>query len=115
VSLHPRLPSPTRCSLLDKHGLGADELSSTEKEGVEIEIKYAGFIARQAKQVGRLSSVHGPPRPHYVPVVPLQLKQEAAQAGMLLPTDLDYAAIPTLSLEAREKLGKVRGSSCLCS
>lgn len=57
-----------------------------EKERVETEIKYAGYITRQAEDVARVT----------------------AQAGLLLPASLDYAAIPGLRTEAREKLGRVR-------
>jgi tRNA uridine 5-carboxymethylaminomethyl modification enzyme len=34
--------------------------------------------------------------------------QVASKSGKALPADLDYSVIGTLSLEAREKLGKVR-------
>jgi tRNA uridine 5-carboxymethylaminomethyl modification enzyme len=61
-------------------------LSASEAEAVEIDIKYAGFIARQEKQ----------------------LEAVAAKAGKLIPADLDYSSIATLSLEAREKLARVR-------
>lgn len=75
------------CSLLEQHGQGAEEvLSTAAKDAVEIDIKYAGFIKRQTKQ----------------------LQQTAAKYGKKLSTDMDYMAIKTLSMEAREKLTKVR-------
>ena len=62
------------------------ELSPAVTDEVEIQIKYAGYLTRQEKQVE-------------------EFKKEEAR---LLPDDLDYAAIPGLRLEAREKLAAIR-------
>ena len=62
------------------------ELSLAVTDEVEIQIKYAGYLTRQEKQVE-------------------EFKKEEAR---LLPDDLDYAAIPGLRLEAREKLAAIR-------
>ena len=62
------------------------ELSQAVTDEVEIQIKYAGYLTRQEKQVE-------------------EFKKEEAR---LLPDDLDYAAIPGLRLEAREKLTAIR-------
>jgi tRNA uridine 5-carboxymethylaminomethyl modification enzyme len=71
---------------LDRHGLGQTGLEDCEKEGVEIEIKYSGYIKRQEKQIEHTS------------------RQEHRK----LPINLDYGSIHTLSMEAREKLNQVK-------
>ncbi|MBO4767385.1 MAG: tRNA uridine-5-carboxymethylaminomethyl(34) synthesis enzyme MnmG [Lachnospiraceae bacterium] len=55
-------------------------------EQVEIEIKYEGYIERQRQQVEHFKKLE----------------------SRRLPADLDYTAIPSLRLEARQKLQKFR-------
>jgi tRNA uridine 5-carboxymethylaminomethyl modification enzyme len=62
------------------------ELPAAVTEEVEIQIKYAGYLARQEKQVA-------------------EFKKEEAR---LLPGDLDYNTIAGLRLEARDKLSDIR-------
>lgn len=61
-------------------------LSPDIQEEVEIQVKYAGYIKRQLKQV----------------------EQFQKEEGHLLPENIDYDAITGLRLEARQKLGKIR-------
>ncbi|MBR2421838.1 MAG: tRNA uridine-5-carboxymethylaminomethyl(34) synthesis enzyme MnmG [Oscillospiraceae bacterium] len=65
------------------------ELPAAVTQEVEIQVKYAGYLARQEKQVA-------------------EFKKEESR---LLPTDLDYGAIAGLRLEAREKLSEIRPMS----
>ena len=65
------------------------ELPEAVREEVEIQIKYAGYLARQEKQVA-------------------EFKREEAR---LLPPDIDYRAIAGLRLEAQEKLSQIRPMS----
>ena len=62
------------------------ELSAAVTEEVEIQIKYAGYLARQEKQVA-------------------EFRREESR---LLPADIDYNAVTGLRLEAREKLSQIR-------
>jgi tRNA uridine 5-carboxymethylaminomethyl modification enzyme len=71
---------------LERHGLHNPNLKQAEKEGAEIDIKYAGYLARQQHQID----------------------QVARQANRQLPGDLNYSTIETLSKESREKLNKVK-------
>ena len=65
------------------------ELPQTVTEEVEIQIKYAGYLARQEKQVE-------------------EFKKEEAR---LLPASIDYQTIGGLRLEARQKLSEIRPMS----
>ncbi len=72
--------------LLERHGQGgAEGLSLAEKEAAEIDIKYAGFVRRQERQLAQMEQ----------------------RQSLQLPADLDYHVITTLRMEAREKLAKV--------
>ncbi|MEQ8757413.1 MAG: tRNA uridine-5-carboxymethylaminomethyl(34) synthesis enzyme MnmG [Coleofasciculus sp. G1-WW12-02] len=71
---------------LDHYELGNPSLNQAEREGAEIDIKYAGYLQRQQNQIDQVSR----------------------QAQRRLPTDLDYDAIETLSKESREKLSQVK-------
>ena len=65
------------------------ELPAAVTQEVEIQVKYAGYLARQEKQVA-------------------EFKKEESR---LLPVDLDYMSIAGLRLEAREKLNEIRPMS----
>ena len=62
------------------------ELPLSVTEEVEIQLKYAGYLARQEKQVA-------------------EFRKEEAR---LLPEGIDYNAISGLRLEARQKLSEIR-------
>ncbi len=64
-------------------------LSGDVTEEVEIQVKYAGYLERQLRQVE-------------------EFKKEESR---LLPADIDYNAISGLRLEARQKLSEIRPMS----
>ena len=66
--------------------LAAWEAQPHVVEQVVIEAKYRGYIDRQAAEVERFKKMEGRP----------------------IPAAFDYAAVPQLRFEAREKLGRVR-------
>ena len=61
-------------------------LDAAVREQVEIQLKYAGYISRQLRDVE-------------------EFEREESRA---LPTDIDYGAIGGLRLEARQKLAQIR-------
>ena len=64
-------------------GLGTPDAA---REQVELEAKYSGYITRQAAQVERFQRMESRP----------------------IPAQFDYAAVPQLRVEAKEKLSRVR-------
>ena len=68
---------------IDKH---RPELSSDVTEQVEIELKYEGYIRRQMSQVAQFKKME----------------------NKKIPVDIDYDAIPSIRIEARQKLKQVR-------
>ncbi len=72
-------------SLFDAAGVGAD-LPRDAVIGAELEIKYAGYFDKERSRAARLT----------------------AQGSMGLPKGLDYDGIRTISIEARQKLGRLR-------
>lgn len=61
-------------------------LPAVVREAVEIRMKYAGYIARQQKQV----------------------EEFAREEGRLLPKTIDYLSMQGLRVEARQKLDEIR-------
>ena len=85
-----RRPEVTWQSLAAEVPVLADLKVSPEAwQQVEIEAKYAGYLARQSAQIARARQME----------------------DRLLPPDLDYAAVPHLRNEAREKLARIRPRS----
>ena len=67
-------------------GLAPADLPQDVREGAEIDIKYSGYLSRQQQQID-------------------QVKKEEQRP---IPSGIDYAAIGTLSREAREKLAAIQ-------
>ena len=65
------------------------ELPADVREQVDIEIKYEGYITRQKKQVEHFKKIE----------------------GKKIPAELDYEKVPSLRIEARQKLAKMRPQS----
>ncbi|MBI3408271.1 MAG: tRNA uridine-5-carboxymethylaminomethyl(34) synthesis enzyme MnmG, partial [Planctomycetes bacterium] len=65
------------------------EIGEDVLEQVVLEAKYAGYIDRQAAQVDRFRRME----------------------SRRIPATFDFAAVPQLRMEAREKLGKIRPTS----
>lgn len=68
---------------------GRPVLPAAVTEEVEIQVKYAGYLERQQKQV----------------------EEFRREESRLLPADVDYASIGGLRLEARQKLAEIRPMS----
>lgn len=62
------------------------ELPPEVAQAVETSVKYAGYVERQEREVARFLGMESQP----------------------IPPDLDYAGIPGLRTEARQKLGEIR-------
>lgn len=85
--------------LLRRPELGYDALAAfdpdrpalchAEREQVEISVKYAGYIERQQRDVEQFRKLE----------------------GRALPHDIDYQTVPSLRLEARQKLAQIRPMS----
>ncbi len=99
LQAHRSTPLKSGCKLADlirRPELGYDVLAPFDparpalpdviREQVEIRIKYEGYIRRQLHDVEQFRRLEGRP----------------------LPPDIDYSAIPSLRLEARQKLQQIR-------
>ena len=64
-------------------------LSIQEQEEAEIQIKYEGYIKMEEEQVAKFKKME----------------------NKLLPSEIDYSEIKGLSLEARQKLNKIKPNS----
>lgn len=71
---------------LDATGLGGDLENAFERERVQTEVKYAGYIKRQRDEVAKNAKSH----------------------SLKLGESVDYGAISGLRMEAREKLQKLK-------
>lgn len=81
-----RRPGVSVQALLTATGLAVDPDSS---EWADIELKYGGYLARERAAAGRLAQMD----------------------GFVLPVDLEYSSLATLSFEARQKLDAARPAS----
>ncbi|TVP58187.1 MAG: tRNA uridine-5-carboxymethylaminomethyl(34) synthesis enzyme MnmG, partial [Gemmatimonadales bacterium] len=82
----PRVPLD---ALLRSCGGTGKAIGAEIRSSVEVEVKYEGYVARERERAERLRR----------------------QAGFVLPEDLPYRELKTLSIEGREKLERVRPES----
>jgi tRNA uridine 5-carboxymethylaminomethyl modification enzyme len=80
---------PVSYAELKKANPSLPELSDTLIEKMEIEIKYEGYIAIQIKEAQKVRALE----------------------SLAIPEGLDFLHMDGLSLEAREKLDKIRPST----
>jgi tRNA uridine 5-carboxymethylaminomethyl modification enzyme len=85
----PELSHGDICAIAASAGLGAASVPEAVAERVETEIKYGGYLRRQASEAERLSRLE----------------------HLRLPPDLDYSRVRGLSAEVREKLASARPMS----
>jgi len=81
-----RRPAVTYTSLISLPGAGPGLLDEETAEQVEIEAKYAGYVARQHEEIER----------------------QRGQEHQVLPLDFDYMSLASLSIEVRQKLNQAR-------
>ena len=87
-----RRPNITYDGLMSLRGVAGEDVAgpavadAVVAEQVEIQLKYAGYIERQAREVGR--------HEHY--------------DNLTLPADFDYLNVTALSMEVRQKLNRQR-------
>jgi tRNA uridine 5-carboxymethylaminomethyl modification enzyme len=81
-----RRPEVTYANLLTLHeaGLGLENQEAAEQ--VQIEAKYAGYVARQSEEIER----------------------QRGQESQLLPLNFDYMNLSSLSIEVRQKLNQAK-------
>ena len=71
---------------LIKYGLMSEDISPSVREGIEIDIKYEGYLKRQSNNIAQIER----------------------QRLKILSKEINYSKIETLSLEAREKLNLLK-------
>jgi len=71
---------------LIKYGLMSEDISPSVREGIEIDIKYEGYLKRQRNNIAQIEK----------------------QRLKILSKEINYSKIETLSLEAREKLNLLK-------
>jgi len=90
---HTRVGSETLAQQLKRPEINYAALSQRDDslpidvvQQVEIEIKYAGYIARQSAEIDRIKGME--------------------EKG--IPEDLDFSTVPSLRLEAKQKLSRIK-------
>lgn len=81
-----RRPAVDYAALTALPGIGRVLTDATTATQLEVSVKYAGYIDRQNAEITR----------------------QAEHERLQLPDDLDYTQVPGLSVEARQKLSRVR-------
>jgi tRNA uridine 5-carboxymethylaminomethyl modification enzyme len=81
-----RRPEVKGAALLALDRENGGEWEAELVQAVEVEVKYEGYVRRERERAARVR----------------------AQAGVQLPRDLPYPDLHTLSMEAREKLDRIR-------